>query len=109
VRFIRDKQKPDSREWRFDANVPSGNREKDLIIISRVSDSVNGRVTVLAGGFSVWGTEAAVEPLTDPTQMQRVLAQAPRKWDARNLQIALECTVVNRESGAPRLLAADYW
>ena len=109
VRFIRDKQKPESREWRFDANVPSGNREKDLIIISRVSDSVNGRVTVLAGGFSVWGTEAAVELLTDPNQMQRVLAQAPKKWDARNLQIALECTVVNRESGIPRFLAAHYW
>jgi len=109
VRFIRDKQKPESREWKFDANVRSGNREKDLIIISRVSDSVSGRVTVLAGGFSVWGTEAAVELITDPNQMQAVLSHAPRKWDAKNVQIVLECTVVKRESGIPRFLAAHYW
>ena len=109
VRFIRDLQKPESRQWSFDAKVPSNNREKDLIIISRVSDSVSGRVTVLAGGFSVWGTDAAVELLTDPNQMKRVLAGVPLKWDSRNVQIALECSVVNRESGIPRFLAAHYW
>jgi hypothetical protein len=109
LRFIRDGQHPESREWGFDSKVRSGDRVKDFIIISRVADSMSGRVTVLAGGFSVWGTEAAVELLTDPDQMQRVLATAPRKWDARNLQIVLECAVVRRESGLPRFLAAQYW
>jgi hypothetical protein len=109
LRFIRDREKPNSREWKFDSSVRSGNREKDLIIVSRVSDSVSGRVTVLAGGFSAWGTEAAVELITDPSQMQAVLAHAPRKWNSRNVQIALECSVVNRESGIPRFLAAHYW
>jgi hypothetical protein len=89
--------------------VPSNNREKDLIIISRVSDSVSGRVTVLAGGFSVWGTEAAVDFLSDPNQMKTILAHVPLKWDARNVQIILECSVVNRESGIPRFLAAHSW
>jgi hypothetical protein len=109
VRFIQDSQNPASRQWAFDSRVPSGAREKDLIIISRVSDSVSGRVTVLAGGFSAWGTEAAVELLTNPEQMQTVLAQAPHNWGARNVQIALECTVVNAQSGIPRFLAAQYW
>lgn len=109
VRFIRDAQNPNSRQWSFDAKVPSNDREKDLILISRVADSVSGHVTVVAGGFSVWGTEAAVELLTDPNQMQRVLAHAPRKWDSRNLQIVLECSVVRRESGIPRFLAAQFW
>jgi len=109
VRFIRDLQKPESRQWSFDAKEPSNNREKDLIIISRVSDSMSGRVTVLAGGFSVWGTEAAVELLTDPNQMKTVLAHAPVKWSSRNVQIALECSVVNLESGIPRFLAAHSW
>jgi hypothetical protein len=109
VRFIRDRQKPDGREWKFDSSVRSGNREKDFIIVSRVSDSESGRVTVLAGGFSVWGTEAAVELITDPNQMQAVLGNTPWKWDARNLQIVLECTVVKRESGIPRFLAAHSW
>jgi hypothetical protein len=109
VRFIRDKKNPNHKEWGFDAKVQSGRRDKDFIIISRISDSVTGRVTVLAGGFSAWGTEAAVGLLTDPKQMETVLANAPRRWDARNVQIALECTVVNLESGVPRLLAAEFW
>jgi hypothetical protein len=109
VRFVRDQQKPESRQWSFDAKVPSNIREKDLIIISRVSDSVSGRVTVLAGGFSVWGTEAAVDFLSDPNQMKTILAHVPLKWDARNVQIILECSVVNRESGIPRFLAAHSW
>ena len=89
--------------------MPSNNREKDLIIISRVADSVSGRLTVLAGGFSFWGTDAAVELLTDPNQMKTVLAHAPVKWDSRNVQIVLECSVVNLESGIPRFLAAYSW
>jgi len=109
VRYIRDSHKPDSRAWNLDSRVRSGSREKDLIIISRVADSLSGRVTVLVGGFSAWGTEAAVELITDANQMQRVLANAPCNWGARNLQVALECTVVNRESGVPRFLAAHYW
>jgi hypothetical protein len=109
MRFIRDSQHPESKEWAFDAKVRTDDRVKDFIIISRVADSVSGRVTVLAGGFSVWGTQAAVALLTDPDQMQSVLASAPHKWDAKNVQIVLECAVVRRESGMPRFLAANYW
>ena len=54
-----------------------------------------------AGGFNVCGTEAAVGLLTDPDQMQTVLANAPQKWDAKNVQIVVECAVVRRESGVP--------
>ena len=97
----------ENKQWAFDSKVRSGDRVKDFIIISRVADSVSGRVTVLAGGFSVWGTQAAVELLTDPDQMQSVLANAPRKWEAKNVQIVLECAVVRRESGVPRFLAAN--
>ena len=32
-----------------------------------------------------------------------------RKWDAKNVQIVLECAVVRRESGVPRFLAAHFW
>jgi hypothetical protein len=109
ARFVRDRQNPASRQWKFDAKVPSDKRDRDFIIISRVSDSASGRVTVLAGGFSAWGTDAAVALLTDPNQMETVLGQASQKWDARNVQIVLECTVVNRQASIPRFLAAHFW
>jgi hypothetical protein len=107
-RFIRDRQDPSDRRWKFDAKIPSSARDKDFIIISRVADSASGRVTVLAGGFSAWGTETAAALLTDPDQMETVLAHAPRKWQAQNLQMVLECSVVNRQSGIPRFLAVHF-
>ncbi len=109
MRFIRDSRHPENKQWSFDSRVRSGDRVKDFIIVSRIADSASGRVTVLAGGFSVWGTEAAVELLTDADQMQGVLASVPGKWDAKNVQIVLECAVVRRESGMPRFLAVESW
>jgi hypothetical protein len=109
IRFVRDSQNPGDRKWKFDARVPSAEREKDFIIISRVADSASGRVTLLAGGFSAWGTEAALALLIDPDQMKTVLANTGADWNARNVQIVLESTVVNRQSGIPRVLAAHTW
>lgn len=106
IRFIRDRQHPDGTQWNFDAKAP---RAKDLILITRVSDSPTGRAAVFAGGFSNWGTEAAVEFLTDPSHLELALKDAPKHWDAKNLQIVLETIVVNAEAGVPRLLATHYW
>jgi hypothetical protein len=106
VRFIRDRQHPDGTQWNFDSKGP---REKDLIIITRVFDSPTGRAAVFAGGFSYWGTEAAIEFLTNPSHLKVALTGAPEHWDAKNLQIVLETIVVNREAGVPRLLTTHYW
>jgi len=106
LRFIRDRQHTDGTQWNFDSKVP---RAKDLIIITRVFDSPTGRAAVFAGGFSNWGTEAAIEFLTDPSHLKVALTGAPKHWEAKNLQIVLETIVVNNEAGVPRLLATHYW
>jgi hypothetical protein len=61
------------------------------------------------GGFSYWGTEAAIEYLIDPSHLQVALTGAPDHWDAKNLQIVLETIVVNGEAGVLRPLATHYW
>jgi hypothetical protein len=106
VRFIRDRQHPDGTQWNFDSKGP---RAKDLIIITRVFDSPTGRAAVFAGGFSYWGTEAAIEYLIDPSHLKIALTGAPNHWDAKNLQIVLETIVVNGEAGVPRPLTIHYW
>lgn len=108
LRFIRDRLHPDGTQWNFDTKVPD-RRAKDLIIITRVSDSPTGRAAVFAGGFSNWGTEAAVEFLAVPSHLEAALAGAPKHWEAKNLQIVLETIVVNAEAGVPRLLATHFW
>ncbi len=109
TRFIRDRQNPSARQWQFDAKVPSGRRDKDYIIISRITDSLTGRPLLLAGGFSAWGTEAAVELLTDPARMAAVVKGARGDWSARNLQLVFECAVVNLQAGTPKLLVTHTW
>jgi hypothetical protein len=108
LRFIQDRQHPDGRQWNFDTMAPI-KRAKDLIIITRVFDSPTGRAAVFVGGFSYWGTEAAIEFLTDPSYLKKALTGAPNHWDAKNLQIVLETIVVNNEAGVPRPLAIHYW
>ena len=107
VRFIRDRQQPAAMQWNFDAKEPV--RTKDLILVTRVSDTPTGCPVVFAGGFSNWGTEAAAEFLADPNHLKEALKGAPGHWEAKNLQIVLETMVVNGEAGIPRLLATHFW
>jgi len=109
LRFIRDRQNPSGREWKFDARVRSSNRDREFMIISRLADSVTGHPVLLVGGFSGWGTEVAIDVLTDPNLMAAVLKDAPVNWDARNVQLVLEGTVINRQAGTPRLVAVHAW
>ncbi len=106
LRFVADRMHPASRQWNFDTRVT---REKDFIIISRVWDPEAGRTALLAGGFSYWGTEAAVEFLTNPDHLQAALRQIPGGWEGRNLQLVLWCSVVQGASDFPKFLAAHAW
>jgi hypothetical protein len=107
LRFIRDSKNPGSTDWSFDSEVRP--RAKDLIIVSRVSDSPTGQPAVFAGGFSNWGTEAAVAFLTNTQHMQAAFSHAPKHWESKNLQLVLETTVVGGRSGVPRVLATHFW
>jgi hypothetical protein len=107
LRFIRDRQNPAGTQWNFDAKEPD--RTKDLIIITRVSDSPTGSAAVFAGGFSNWGTEAAADFLANPMHLEEALKGAPKHWETKNLQIVLETIVVNADAGVPRLLAFHSW
>jgi hypothetical protein len=106
LRFIADRQQPANRQWSFDTRVA---RDKDLIIVSRVSDRETGRITLLVGGFSFWGTEAAVEFVANRGHLEAALAQLPQGWEGKNVQLVLWCTVIQGTSDMPKFLAAHTW
>lgn len=107
LRYIQDSAHPASREWGFEAHVSP--RSKDYILITRMIDSPGGQPAIFAGGFSNWGTEAAAAFLTSPARMQAAFANAPPDWPRRNVQVVLETTVLQAQSGAPRVLAVHVW
>jgi hypothetical protein len=52
---------------------------------------------------------AAGEFLVDDHHMEEMLAQVPRDWKRKNLEIVLETQVIQGRSGPPRISAVHVW
>lgn len=108
VMRIKDKQNP-SANWVVDMTMPSSNLTADYAMVSRVYDPTTQRIVVVAAGIGVFGTLAAGEFLTDPQYMELLAKQAPEAWERKNVQIVIATQVINRHSGPPQIVAANYW
>jgi hypothetical protein len=105
---ILDSQNP-SHKWSVDTSVPYSAFSQDYALVSRVLDPTTGRLVVVAGGITRYGTLASGEFLTDPARMQELASFAPRGWNQKNVQIVLGTRVVGENSGPPRILATYFW
>ena len=61
------------------------------------------------GGIARYGTVAAGEFVTDDRYMRSLDQNGPSGWEHKNIQIVLATTVVNDNSGPPRILAVHTW
>jgi hypothetical protein len=107
---IRDRQRPGATDWKLvDAWPPGRNITKDYALVTRVVNRTTERTIVILGGISQYGTEAAAEFITNPTYFDAALAQAPRDWDRKNIQIVLSTRVLSGVSGPPTVVAVYFW
>lgn len=96
-----------------DSLFSQSKRERSFLryVTERAFKNAREPLTERLLGIEIFGRRPNYDTDADP--IVRVTASewpnAPRKWDSRNVQIALECSVANRESGVPRFLAAHYW
>jgi hypothetical protein len=67
------------------------------------------QTVVILGGIAQYGTQAAAEFVTDPTYFERALANAPRDWSRKNIQIVLSTAVLSGVSGPPTVIAVYFW
>jgi len=88
---------------------PLGKVTEDYLLITRVFDGGNGRPLVALAGFTMNGTQAASEFLTDSSYLNRALAHAPAGWAQMNLQIVLKTKVLGSSPGPPEVLATHFW
>jgi hypothetical protein len=109
VRWIADRQNPEQKEWKYDTEIPGRAESDDYALISRLLDPTSGTVTLVAGGLKDYGTRAAGEFLTDPSQFEALAKKLGRGDLARqNIQLVIKIRVINGAPGRAQILATDF-
>jgi hypothetical protein len=98
-----------ARSWKLVNVFPSGQTNVDYALITRLLDKTRGSMTMVVGGITQFGTEAAAQLISDRAGLQQITETAPAGWQDRNLQILIETKVVDRAAVSPRVLAVHSW
>jgi hypothetical protein len=108
--WIEDRTNPAKRDWVLDRSqqLQTG-VYKDYAIVTRLVDPNTDQFVVVAAGIGRGGTVAAGEFLVDERHMEEMLAQIPKDWKRKNLEIVLETQVIQNRSGPPRISAVHVW
>lgn len=106
---IRDRNHPLNHDWSIDYYVPYLDVAKDYALVLRATDPKTEQMTVTAAGLSAFGTVAAGEFLTNPAEMEKLNAVAPKGWNRRNLEVVLATQVIRGKPGPPVVIATHFW
>jgi hypothetical protein len=109
VMVIRDRNNPLNRDWAIDYTAPYLSITKDYALILRMKDPKTDQVVVVAAGLSAFGTSSAGKFLTDPEDMKKLAAIAPRDWADRNMEIVLSTVVIRGTAGHGTIVASQFW
>lgn len=107
--LLRDRDHPLNHDWFIDYYIPYLDVTRDYALVLRATDPKTEQMTVTAGGMSVFGTLAAGEFLTNPNEMRKLAAIAPRGWKNRNLEVVLSTEVIRGKPGPPSVVATHFW
>lgn len=107
--WIEDREHPEKREWLLDRLQQKTEDYKDYALVARFIPPDTDQYAVVVAGIGRGGTVAAGEFLVDEHRMQEILANAPKDWQTKNMEIVLETQVIQGRSGPPRVRAIHIW
>lgn len=107
--ILRDRNNPSNQGWAVDYSIPYLKLTRDYALVLRMVDPKTEQPVVIDAGITVFGTSAAGEFLTNPSDMKKLAAIAPRGWEKKNMEIVLETDVIQGRSGPARILATQFW
>jgi hypothetical protein len=107
--WIGDRQHPGPTSWSFKTRVPPERFSKDYALVVRFHDPTTNRSSVIVGGFSEWGTQAAGEFLSNPSSFSSLMHYAPHNWQNMNAEIVLETQIIDDNPGPARIVAVEFW
>lgn len=108
VRGIREKSAP-ANAWYLRALESTGKTAEDYAVAGRVFDSGTLEPLVFVAGITQYGTQAAGEFIANEEAFAAAMANAPKDWRTRNLQILLHLNVIGKIPGKPEVLAVRTW
>jgi len=107
--WIKDRQNASRKDRAVNYRTPYLSLNEDYALISRTLDPTTGRMVVVIGGLTGYGTMAAGEFVTDPAYLEAMAKGAPPGWERKNIQLVLGTKVIHGASGPPRILDRYFW
>ncbi len=106
---ILDRNNPSNQDWSVDYSIPYLKVTRDYALVLRMIDPKTEQPVVMDAGITVFGTSAAANFLTSPSEIKKLTAIAPRGWEKKNMEIVLATDVIQGRSGPATILAAQFW
>jgi len=105
---IVDSQDP-SRHWQVDFKVPYKSMPVDYAIVARYFDPLIEQPVIVAAGLGENGTVSASEFVTSERFLEGVEKIAPKGWQSGNVELVLQCSVIDGKAAPPHIIAAQFW
>jgi hypothetical protein len=104
---IIDHRNGQQHDWFVDFSLPLGQIKRDYAIVARTFSPLTGQQAIAIAGVGPYGTSAASEFVTSPAYFEQFVAQAPRDWQTKTLEIVLTTQVVEGRSSPPQIVTYD--
>ena len=98
-----------SKAWSIPEKKADGSSPEDYILVCRLANSPSGKVMIIAGGLTMFGTEAAGHFLTASDSLNDALRQIGQNWQHRNVEIVFHAKVIDNSPSASEVLASYVW
>jgi hypothetical protein len=106
---IRDRNNPQNNDWSVDYATAYLDVNRDYALVLRMVDPKTEQMVVVAAGITVFGTSAAADFLTNPSEIKKLTAIAPQGWEKKNMELVLSTDVIRGQSGPASIVAAQFW
>ena len=109
IRYVRDRENQESREWVSPASPPAGQGYNDYAIVTRMLVSVTGKPVITIRGATDIATAAAGEFIIDPDRVNEALIKAAPGWESKNIQFVIQVRVIQNVPGPAAAVAVHAW
>jgi len=98
-----------SHHWQVDFKVPYKSMPVDYAIVARYFDPLIEQPVIIAAGLGENGTVSASEFITSERFIEDMDKLAPKGWQNGNVEIVLECPVIDGQAAPPHIIASQFW
>lgn len=104
---IYDRANPQVR-WRL-TNLPDDwSTTEDYAVVSRFTNPASGEPVIAIAGFTIYGTRAAGDFITNEDLLTKALQTAPKDWEKRDFQFVLHMKVLGQTPERPTVIASNF-